>query len=105
MRSVSVTTLSSSNSSTFNSPLQLLHHFRLAESTSSICKSRNKQKMTQKKTSNLQLHMQWRSLEDNKTIRMAYCGIPPSMTHSDDVHEENGNKMQENWKAYTHLLV
>jgi hypothetical protein len=28
------------------------------------------------------------------------------MTHSDDVHEENRNKMmQENWKAYTHLLV
>jgi hypothetical protein len=62
--------------------------------------------MTQKKTSNLQLHMWWWSLEDDNIIRMDYCGIPPSMTHSDDVHEENRNKMmQENWKAYTHLLV
>jgi hypothetical protein len=45
-------------------------------------------------------------LEEDKIIRMDYCGIPPSTTHSDDVHEENGNKMMhENWKPYTHLLV
>jgi hypothetical protein len=49
--------------------------------------------MTPKKTSNLQLHMWWWSLEAKKIIRMDYCGIPSSMTHSDDVHEENRNKM------------
>jgi hypothetical protein len=49
--------------------------------------------------------MWWWSLEDDKIIRMDYCGIPPSVTHSNDVHEENGNKMQENRKAYTNLLV
>jgi hypothetical protein len=49
--------------------------------------------MTPKKASNLQLHMWWWSLEDDNIIRMDCCGIPPRMTHSDDVHEENRNKM------------
>jgi len=54
--------------------------------------------MTQKKTSNLELHMRWWFIEDDNIIRMDYCGISPSMTHSDDVYEENGNKMQETGK-------
>jgi hypothetical protein len=80
------------SSSTFNAPLQLLHHFRffLISRINFIYLQIKKQtKNDTKKTSNLQLHMWWWSLEDDKIIKMDYCGIPPSMTHSNDVHEEN----------------